>query len=68
VVRHGNEVGLSREALEALPPQERQDRIAAAAGRLAANGPRRHRAPAQAHNSAAIAAHMRQMSATLRDL
>jgi phosphonoacetaldehyde hydrolase len=39
VVRHGNEVGLAREALEKLPPQDREEQIGAARARLAAKGP-----------------------------
>ena len=39
VVRSGNEVGLSRDDLEALPAEEQADRIAAARARLAACGP-----------------------------
>jgi phosphonoacetaldehyde hydrolase len=39
VLRHGNEVGLSRDALEALSPAEQDERISAARARLAAKGP-----------------------------
>jgi phosphonoacetaldehyde hydrolase len=39
VLRHGNEVGLSQEALEALSPAEQEERISAARARLAAKGP-----------------------------
>jgi phosphonoacetaldehyde hydrolase len=39
VVRSGNEVGLAARDLEALPPAERDSRIAAARSRLAACGP-----------------------------
>lgn len=39
VLRHGNEVGLSREALEALPQAGQDELIAAARARLAAKGP-----------------------------
>jgi phosphonoacetaldehyde hydrolase len=39
VVRHGNEVGLSREAVEAMPPAELAQVMGAARARLAACGP-----------------------------
>ena len=39
VVRHGNEVGLSREALDALSPAEQAERFAAARARLGQAGP-----------------------------
>jgi phosphonoacetaldehyde hydrolase len=39
VVRHGNEVGLSKDAVEALPPEELGARLGAARARLAAKGP-----------------------------
>jgi len=39
VLRHGNEVGLSQEAMEALSPEEQEDRISGARARLAAKGP-----------------------------
>jgi phosphonoacetaldehyde hydrolase len=39
VVRHGNEVGLSKESIDAMPEEEIQGRIAAARARLSAKGP-----------------------------
>lgn len=39
VVRHGNEVGLSREAIGQMAPRELRDRLSAARARLAARGP-----------------------------
>ncbi|MGO9260662.1 MAG: phosphonoacetaldehyde hydrolase [Bryobacteraceae bacterium] len=39
VLRHGNEVGLSKEALEELPPSELSTWMGAARARLAAQGP-----------------------------
>ncbi len=39
VLRHGNEVGLSQEALERLSPEEQNERIGGARARLAAKGP-----------------------------
>jgi phosphonoacetaldehyde hydrolase len=39
VVRHGNEVGLSREALEGTDPEDVRERLRAARERLAACGP-----------------------------
>jgi len=39
VLRHGNEVGLSREVLEQLSPEEQHERISGARARLAAKGP-----------------------------
>jgi phosphonoacetaldehyde hydrolase len=39
VVRHGNEVGLSRDAMDALSPAEQERRISEARARLAAKGP-----------------------------
>ncbi len=39
VLRHGNEVGLSREALEALTPAEAEQRVNRVRARLAAMGP-----------------------------
>jgi len=39
VLRHGNEVGLSQEAMESLSPAEQQERMSAARARLSAKGP-----------------------------
>jgi len=39
VVRHGNEVGLSQEALEQMPPEEVRERLSTARIRLSSRGP-----------------------------
>ena len=39
VLRHGNEVGLSRDAVEQMAPSELQDRMSTARARLASRGP-----------------------------
>ena len=39
VVRHGNEVGLSRQAVDSMAPEELQVRLSAARARLATRGP-----------------------------